>query len=726
MPFIQQFQYQIVATPPPVAVAVPLRSWTPTLVDLVPRSRAVIPQTDVLSVSTASLTPSLAWSPTYASVVATRLGVATTTLTPAVTAPFELARGWGSTFADAIRTQVPQQAQWCARPEQSAVPPPPLSWGPQFADRAPGPRPLPDWQTLGLWPYPVPVTTDQLSWRPAFPDRHAYRQPAEHQAFVTGSTASSVPIASPLAWQGVWPARTPAPPRASDFPGFAFYPVPLVAALTPLSWGPDFADQIVRLPVVLQVNVKPIGFVPTIVPWAVPKFPGLLLGRPVTPPPAAVYPATATLPTLTPLAWRPTFTDQHTFLRAPEFAAFATGATASAFPVVARAWAPEYADVAPAAKRAAEYPAFAFDPVPFTTTVDQMGWRGSYADWIARLRLAEHQAFATGSTASSLPLPSPLAWCGTWADVAPAARRDFPAFALYPVPLTLSVDQLAWRGVSADWIARRLPVEYPAFVTGSTASSLPVASLSWQPAFADVARGPRRVADLLAHAFWPQPLAGTPALAWQGVWPDRLFRNGTTLPDPLAAPLAQATIPLLTGWLPSQNGPRSLLRWPLWHDLVAPVAQATVPLLVAWRGAYPDRLAVRIVVESHRAERIAFTTVPTAFEVAYPDILLPTVRVNGGRFEIPDWEVLRPTAPTRAWAGAYPDFARGLRPLPVGALLSLGMPGGVAPIILFGPISARFRTATTGQPYFGEATTTQPRMIRWTTGQPDFTGEENK
>lgn len=539
---------------------------------------------------------------------------------------------------------------------------------------------------------------------------------------VLAAPPAVIVAAATLAWTPCFPDRAAPPPRTLPI---AVPQATFTATLssTPTQWAPTYPNLVRQSHLVIGTQASAPQVV-ALVSYAIsvtcptPLSGWLMIYKAVTAPSPLPIAGTDQY------AWRPEFPDLGVSLRAPEFAAFATGATSSALPVAALSWEPEFADFATAARRSVEFTAFSIWPQPIPVTTDSLGWRGSFPDRHTYLRPAEFSPFATGAVASALPVAA-LSWSPVFADLAPAARRaaEYPAFAFDPMPFTISVDQMGWRGVSADWIARRLPAEHPAFATGSTASSLPAASLSWQPEFSDGAPGPRRAGDFMAFALWPQPLAGTPAMSWQGTWPDWLARLAMPRLESSVLPAFPATVPQLASWLPTLPGPGIVLPRPLAQDLALPWPQATVPLLDAWRGAYPDLVASRAATpDTSRVDRVSFTAVvPTYFSATYPDLLLPAGRTNGGRVEIPDWEVLRPASPTRAWAPTWPDFARGKRPVPVG-----GMPSWSGPLAYLsaGPSAAQFVLQLAIQPTVTNELAVQPATTTELATQPLFGGEK--
>lgn len=471
----------------------------------------------------------------------------------------------------------------CARPEQPALPVVALSWGPEFADLAPGQRPLPDWQTRALAPFPLPVTVDALGWRGMAPDWLPAPCPAAPMAFSTGMQAPVLPLPAPLVW----------------------------------------------------------------------------LGR--------------------------------------------------------------YVDLAPGARPPADFQAAALSPLPITQTTDTFGWRGRFPDRHVYPRPADFPACATGSTASSLPVPSPLAWAGRWPDRTISARltADYPATAMpvlppsatyavattCPVPvagqsllyksmtapvLPLSTtDQLGWRGSFPDRPARQRRTDPPAFASGSTASSLPLVALSWRGVYADRVRA----AD-----------------------PWRLYADSVL-------PATPVLVPALPGWQPTLAGQAMALARPPAQDLALACPQVTVPLLGAWRASYPVRLSVAVrVPDSASTDRVNTTAnVPAFWQPRYPDRLPPLVRLTPEQYAIPDWEMLRPVAPSRAWAGTWPDFARGPRPLPVGAYPSQA---GFRPLFIPGPSALQFTLQLAVQPATVEEFAAQPATTTERAGQPTFSTEK--
>jgi hypothetical protein len=325
-------------------------------------------------------------------------------------------------------------------------------------------------------------------------------------------------------------------------------------------------------------------------------------------------------------------------VRAADQLAFTTGQTGSTIPYTDLRWAPVYpdridrklalpwlpwtaldafprpffpqvvyADRVQGLPRLPIYPAFVLDPYPIPTVetatfvaayypdrlsrivlptlgglfeppfsvrdLGHIGWQGLYPDRIDRLsvRAADQLAFVQPRY---LPI-NDLRWQGTFPDrLDRLSVRAADQQALF-APRYLPIADLRWSPTYPDrlWATARV-VDYLAFTTGQTGSTIPYADLRWQGTF------PSQIDRRLAQphlwpslVFWPFPLPNEPApvLSWHPLFPDRLdrlvlpvalipfidVRNLDPIPNEGGQPVITIGVeigitdfPVLGGWVP--------------------------------------------------------------------------------------------------------------------------------------------------------------------------------
>ncbi len=519
-------QYQAVAAPvrlPPAAL--PPITWAPEYVDKVdaaPQASIGWATADLRVAATRSST-TYQWPPEFPDFalgapvpqpVGGRSDVQAMQVSPLA---------WAPVFSDGVRSQIVLTVSSRSETPSAASLVPILAFAPEFPD------------TLGLFASTPssPMRTEPLS--PAFP----------------------VPLSS---WDGVYPdiarAATPLP----DWQTTALAPMPL--AVTPLAWASEYPD---RAPSALGTTVPAWAFLD----WEVvrPTTPVLSwrstwADQILTPPTplvtgGAVTPSPATLPIFV-------FSGQqgavHFAVRAVQYQAMA-GIVAVPVIVVPTFWQPDYPDLAPGAPSVVRVqPQHTFGALVDVPQFDSwMGWQPPSAR--GPERVADFPAHAFIDFEAVRPVSPILAWAAKYSDRAPGALPlpDWQTIALYPVPILLPTQQLGWRGSYPDWPPQSRPTEYPAFTTGSTASSLPIPTVSWRSLYADRAPGAAPLPDWQTLGFHPRPLTSVPALAWQPEYVD--FAVGAE------SVIVAARVAWVSGSIPSEF---------------------TVPAR-SWAGVYADR-----------------------------------------------------------------------------------------------------------------------------------------
>lgn len=427
------------------------------------------------------------------------------------------------------------------------------------------------------------------------------------------------------------------------------------------------------------------------------EFPDSVVLEP--PPPISVSMAEPILPPTIPYlsSWQSEWADVFPPPRLPKFEQ--TFQTPDRTIVTPREWSADYPDIVPGERLAIEtLQTFAANISPISVPDSQLGWRGHAPSWLPTQRPVEFPAFTTGLTASSIPLVRPLVWLGRYPDRAPGARPlvDWQTLALNPSPISITVDQMGWRGYAPSWLPLLRPTEYPAFTTGLTASSIPlVRPLVWQGRYPDLAPGARAVAAIQSFVFDPFPRVVLTPLSWASEYPDMVARLAINLGPALAEVLGLNTF-APTGWLPtypdaarvalgvidtsqpmvlSSNVFVPLNSWASeFPDLMArmaqrpdsagtaPFVQSTLPLLQAWLGRFADLLARPArVVDAQAPSPLATAITPfLSWLGRYPDRIdaakradLPATEIN---MRLPALNV-----PPLSWRAKYDDFARATR-----------------------------------------------------------------
>jgi len=574
-------------------------------------------------------------------------------------------------YQDVLAARVPTQSPSIFSPV--TVTQIPTWFQPLFVDLAPGPRPaLPGWLTQALAPsYPIPSLP---GWLANYVDTAPKaRTPLESwPAFVTGSTSSSLPVAA-LAWAAKYPdsaraARTP----VEAWPAWVTGATSSTFTVPAVSWAAKYADS-------ARAARTPIES------W--PSF-------------AALHPQPISI-TLDQFAWRGSYPDKFTYLRPPDLPAWATGATSSTFTVPSRSWAGVYADKIDAAPRVWVPPFTALDAFP-RTEMTPLSWRGQYADWVDRLR-AMPLSEARAPFAPTNPVTA-LSWKGIYADRAPGARplADWQTLAFYPVPFAQPLNTFGWRGSYPDWFQYLRPAEFPAWTTGALSPALPVPRpLAWQPLYpsrVDVAKGVVAPPFLALDAF-PRP--GLIPLSWQGVYADKVDRLSLPMFGWTASPSSLLLPSPMLAWqgvYPERVWPKARLLdalqrfWQSSTSVVNPVPSR------AWAGVYPDRIVLsraRLLDGSQK-----FWTYSTSS--IYP-------------------------VPLVSWRGFYPSGF----PHPVLASIPMlfaapyiSDPGAsidsFPPTVFYGPELIRFMSQLALQPRTTLETIAFPSITSDTTTQPSF------
>ena len=307
-------------------------------------------------------------------------------------------------------------------------------------------------------------------------------------------------------------------------------------------------------------------------------------------------------------------------------------ATGSGTPPPPLAWQPDFAD---AVRRAALSPdTQTYGPIQYAQ-LPPLTWEGVYPDQTAALRLptGAAQAFA-GSTSSAFPVPH-LSWSSEYADRVPGARplTDWQTFAFYPTPFAVPINQFAWRGQYPAWLPVVRPVEYPAFTTGLTASSMPLPRpLVWLGKYPERAPGPRPLVDWTTFAQNVFPIAvPVNQFGWRGVYAD--FAR--------AQRLAMESMQWQTFSLPPDFTVRTPLSWqPRYIDVVR------ARVLAAWQtlafDAFP-RPSVATLISVTTPDQFALPRLVSGpvFSTSYVQASVPLLLA---------WESVYPDAPLRAAA----------------------------------------------------------------------------
>lgn len=183
-------------------------------------------------------------------------------------------------------------------------------------------------------------------------------------------------------------------------------------------------------------------------------------------------------------------------------------------------------------------------------------WQPIYPDSIARSLAvpARLQFFATGSTASSLPVPetSCLPVYPSKIDRPQVRAADQSFYVSGATASSFPVPELAWQAKYPDAINRGMvrAVDQAFFFTGATHSSLPVPALSWGPLYPDKIW---RVTLPTAAVPWfsAEPFPRPPAAllsAW-AIYPDRIDRfsiHASRVPSFVPGPLVPIPNPVST------------------------------------------------------------------------------------------------------------------------------------------------------------------------------------
>lgn len=427
-------QYQPLAEPLTDGPFLP--AWQPQVVDQVPRGKVGLG--------------------------AALLATAICTFVPAPSALEAAAR---ATYPDqihrpAVHASRQQALAYHPEPIAPAAPAPELSWAPAYPDFT---RARPGLLTARqqAWAGPIeppadPFQIPALSWRPEYPDRIVRVQPHPSalpawtgQAAVAGDQLSSGAADSGVIWR---PARV-------QYQGLAA-PVLVPEAVEPLTWAPDYPDQL--LPARRVANwywagpLQPRG--DGDLRWA-PSFPDRVLPKAGL---AAARQQAYTGPIEPPaqtddLRWLAVYPDRVPGLRRPTGLLDAhTEPLAPILPVVALSWQGRYPDqIARVVLPTAAQQTLAFYPTPIVVVAaPDLSWAPEYPDQITRLRLltAQQQAYAANLDPLSAAALVPLSWEPHYPSRPATAHLQWFASlvqvtAVPPPDAEVVVQMAAWRPV---------------------------------------------------------------------------------------------------------------------------------------------------------------------------------------------------------------------------------------------------------------------------------------
>lgn len=497
--------------------------WTAGFTDQVSARTSAIGDLLARSFVTTAATPALSWEPWYPDWLPLPRPAEYPAFTSGAVAPAfpVVALSWAAEYPDQFLTYRARvfEGAWT---KPVTLPPVPLSWAAEYADFAKG----------ALWPV---LEQDQYHFAvvivvPPFDSWKGHQD----NLVPPPPTPTSNALISPFialtvdryGWRGRWPDRLDPAARVAQFPPFATGATASTLPVPSLVWEPTYAD--------LAPGRQPL---PDWLTLATQPYPYLALDQ---------------------LGWRGRWPDWLPLQRPVEFPAFTTGSLPPAFPVAALSWKPIYPDVAPGLRPLVEWTKWVLHPVPIPVPGEQFGWRGRYPDWLPLLRPADYPPFATGATASVLPVAF-LSWAAEYPDRVDVAKGvvapPFQAFDAFPRP---DLTPLAWAGRYADAVSRT-PLAALGWVTPQV-SPAAVPELAWLGVYPPSAPGPIGLRAWLqlpwASGVIPSGFA-PPALAWKGVWPD------------------------------FAKGPRPLVEWSLYtwseYELFRPPSP-----LRAWAPLYPD------------------------------------------------------------------------------------------------------------------------------------------
>jgi hypothetical protein len=335
-------------------------------------------------------------------------------------------------------------------------------------------------------------------WLPTYPERNPSR-PGLSAAVLAGAFFFVGTVIFPVAGHGAaWEPKYPSAitrqtMRAADQQAvFA----PRYLPIADLRWAPTYPNQIDRLKV--QASAQRATF-----------FDPAPIAAPVTT-----------------IEWLPGYPNQiwrNSVRAADQLALFAP----RYLPIFDLRWQGSFPDRVLAAGRLPVYPAFAFDPYPIPTVeVVTYAAVGYYPDRLSRVVLPPLGGLA--EPPPSVRALGHVAWLPAYPDAIyrPTLRTaDQQAFVQ---PRYLPIFDLRWAPEYPNrvWAKARV-VDYLAFVTGQTGSTIPYADLRWQGTF------PSRIDRRYSQPhLWPavviniDPIANEPAplLSWHPLFPDRIYR----------------------------------------------------------------------------------------------------------------------------------------------------------------------------------------------------------
>lgn len=605
-----------------------------------------------------------------------------------------------------------------------------LSWAAEYPDRAPGARPLPDWQTFAENISPISVPDAQLGWRGVYPhEARKARTAIETWMWQTFALPPDFTIRTPLTWEPQFPdlLRRLLPSPEGWFASSSVQ----TSVPTLLAWEPQYQDLVrAALRSIADGVTNPLFNAAVPISWAA-EYPDALARSIRAQADGAVYPLVIVAPAL---SWKTQYPDVlRAALRSPfDNLGFVSP---SATPVPHLSWLGRYAERAPGARPLVDWTTFAQNISPLAVPVQQFGWRGSYPDFarIARLAIEAFQ-WQTFSLPPDFTMRTPLQWQPRYHDVVLAKLVQALPFALNPFPRA-SAPLIVVEAPDLIVVPRRTP---DAYATSLVQTSVPTL-LAWAAEFADsIARPAAPQTGLFAQS--AVQTAVPTLLAWQAEYADWLPKPAPVRVESVASSPVQTSVPTLLTWM--QHAPvvaavrrvlESLTTIPAtapaptqpymsFADRVFAAAQAAVGAHVsvldrltvpqAWQPAYPAEVIRRRLLDTAQqrawtsstnvvnpvphhswhgvwADRAPKTTLPTAdvpFEAARGRLFVPAVLTG--------------------WQPTYADSAPGARPINVGPAAAF------VRLVIRGPEVIHFTAEVDEQPVLADLYTAQPDLAR--------------
>lgn len=278
--------------------------------------------------------------------------------------------------------------------------------------------------------------------------------------------------------------------------------------------------------------------------------------------------------------------------------------------------------------------------------VQPLSWKGNYSDRIFRrqFRSADQLPFATGFTASILPIPE-LSWSAEYPDRVYRQSILQAAIQAFTRPLTdqgAAVPEHAWKSIYPDYINRRHFRADKQDEHFWTRFIDPVPDLSWSPAY------PSKINIKTLHpSHYPQwSDVGRDAFPFVpydlACYPDRVLRLSLQAARQMAYASGRADVQTELSWAPTyvDRVVRQIFH-PIYQDSPEGIPQVTqLVTALSWKSVYPDAVKrFNLLTAQQMASAIG----------SYGTISIPTL----------------------SWQGSYPDRYRRLQTIgPDGQLYS--------------------------------------------------------